>query len=272
MEFCSNLRHLLNRDIRSHTFSSFYKLHNHEYWEITLNSQPLELLHNSTPTVFQPYTAAIYRPVIDSHELRGGFHISIKIRDELFKSICDILHPSLYGNLSNGTIPLIIRADAFIAQGIFDFYNASFLIPSSSLTDTECIYKITLINILRFFLQQKLLSFPEKSQSPHWINELINDLQAPENFTLSIKEIALKYHYTYTHISRVFKEHTGEKLLHFFQQRKFNYACKLLTETEMPIYEIAYLIGYESPMHFTQIFKKIYTVNPKEYRMNFQKK
>lgn len=271
MEFCTNLRHLLNRDIRSHTFSSFYRMHNHEYWEITFNSDPLSLIHNDKPLVFPPYTAAIYRPYTDSHELRSGFHISIKIHDALFRELCQILHPSLYASLSDGAIPLSVQIETLAAQDIFRFYNNAFLIPSSALPEADCIFKITTVDILKHFLIQKLLDVPDAPEQPHWINKIVKDLQAPENFSLTVKEIVAKYHYTYTHVSRVFKEYTNENLLSFFQAHKFNYACRLLSETKMPIYEIANLIGYESPMHFTQVFKKIYSVYPKEYRTNFAK-
>ncbi len=270
MEFCTNLQHLIGRSIRSHTFSSFYRMHNHEYWELTFNSEPLELVHNGKPQIFQPYTAAIYRPHTDSHELRRGSHISIKVHDPLMKGLCEMLHPQLYTALLNGNISLTTQIETFASQEIFRFYNNAFLFPSSSLPDVECIFKITTINILKYFVAQSVLSIPP-SEEPHWVNQLIKDLQSPENFSLTIKEIVAKYHYTYTHISRIFKQHTNASLLSFFQEHKFNYACLLLTETKMPIYKIANLIGYESPMHFTQVFKKIYSIYPKEYRANFIK-
>ncbi len=268
MEFCTNSRHLLGCNIRSHTFSSFYRMHNHEYWEITFNSEPLELIHNGKQTIFEPYTATIYRPNKDSHELRRGFHISIKLNDILFKELCEMLHPQLYTSLLNETIPLNIKIEKLAAQDIFRFYNNAFITSSLPLTATESLFKITTINILKHFLLQELFNVSSHEQ-PQWIVELIKDLQAPENFSLTVKEIVEKYHYTYTHTSRVFKEYTNDTLLSFFRHQKFNYACRLLVESKTPIYEIANLIGYDSSMHFTEMFKKIYSVSPKEYRMNF---
>ena len=268
MEFCSNLHHLFNRKIRSHTFSSYYRLHNHEYWELTLNTEPLELVHNGNPSVFKPNTATIYRPNIDSHELHRGFHISIKLHDELFKELCQMLHPQIYDSLLNEDTSPSAQIDKLAVQDILNFYNNLFLIPNQPLQTAEAIYKISTISILKQFISQKYFNtYP--SEYPAWIVSLIKDLRSPENFPLTIKEIIEKYHYTYTHTSRVFKQHVNQTLTSFFQQQKFKYACNLLTNTKMPIYEIASLIGYESPNHFKQTFKQIYSITPKEYRLNF---
>ena len=162
MEYCTNSRHLLAGNIRGHTFSSFYRMHNHEYWELTFNSEPLELIHNGKQTIFEPYTATIYRPNKDSHELHRGFHISIKLNDILFKELCELLHSQLYTSLLNETISLNIKIEKLAAEEIFRFFNTAFI--KSDLPFSAMRNRISFPRALFFANRIKLKKMPPLSR------------------------------------------------------------------------------------------------------------
>ena len=44
------------------------------------------------------------------------------------------------------------------------------------------------------------------------------------------------------------------------------YASHLLMTTNVPISEIGYRVGYESPSYFTKTFREIFGISPQEYR------
>lgn len=67
-------------------------------------------------------------------------------------------------------------------------------------------------------------------------------------------------------LKKGFKELTGNTVFGYWNELKMNSAYKMITDTEMPIYEIAYHLGYKYPHHFTAAFKKKYNITPAELR------
>ena len=56
----------------------------------------------------------------------------------------------------------------------------------------------------------------------------------------------------------------------YIQQRRLEYAMKLLQKSDTTISEIVYAIGLNSRSHFSKIFKERYGVPPKTIRQNFK--
>jgi AraC family transcriptional regulator len=60
----------------------------------------------------------------------------------------------------------------------------------------------------------------------------------------------------------VFGESPGQYMI----QRRLSFAAMLLKKTAKTIQEVAYESGFESPEHFTRMFKKKYNTSPSVYR------
>lgn len=71
-----------------------------------------------------------------------------------------------------------------------------------------------------------------------------------------------------THLSRLFKEKTGENFIDYLIKVRVDKAKELLGDLSYKIYDIAGMIGYESPGYFSRTFKEIVGLTPKEYRDN----
>ena len=63
-----------------------------------------------------------------------------------------------------------------------------------------------------------------------------------------------------------FKTLVGETMFEYLTQLRMQKACQLLAETDLPLYEIANRVGYESDLAFTRTFKKRYEKTPTAYR------
>ena len=63
-----------------------------------------------------------------------------------------------------------------------------------------------------------------------------------------------------------FKELVGETMFEYLTQLRMQQACQLLVETDLPLYEVASRVGYESDLAFTRTFKKRYDKTPTAYR------
>ena len=88
-----------------------------------------------------------------------------------------------------------------------------------------------------------------------------------ENYqTVSLSDIADKFHFSTAYCSRLIKKHTGKSFTQLQQAIRFRKACFFLENTNKSIAEISELIGFNNVEHFNRLFKKIYASTPGQYR------
>lgn len=83
---------------------------------------------------------------------------------------------------------------------------------------------------------------------------------------LTIHEVARKNHVSPNYLSYLFKKITGFNLWEYVIQLRMEESKSLLLNTDMRRYEIAERVGYESPEHFSKIFKKYFGVSPSDWK------
>ena len=81
-----------------------------------------------------------------------------------------------------------------------------------------------------------------------------------------VKDYSNEMHITPKHLSRTVKEITGLSAKQVIQDRLVLEAKRLLLHTQMTVKEVAYLLGYDEPLHFSGFFKKKVGNSPSEYR------
>lgn len=69
---------------------------------------------------------------------------------------------------------------------------------------------------------------------------------------------------------RFFKSRTQKTFIEFVNSIRIGHACKLITEGEVQIANLAYDCGFNSLSNFNRIFKEIKGVTPSEYRKMIQ--
>lgn len=77
-------------------------------------------------------------------------------------------------------------------------------------------------------------------------------------------QIFLGVHKVY--LSRHFREETGDTLMHYILTMRIQEAQKLMTTTDLKVYEIAEKVGFKNAQQFSVSFKKITSMTPGEYR------
>jgi AraC family transcriptional regulator len=68
------------------------------------------------------------------------------------------------------------------------------------------------------------------------------------------------------HFSRLFKKTTGFSPSQYLIRLRMAEARRLLRETERSVIEIGLEVGYSSPSHFAQIFRREVGITPTDYR------
>ena len=69
------------------------------------------------------------------------------------------------------------------------------------------------------------------------------------------------------HLSRVFRRHTGRRLVEFVHDRRLLQARRLLRDTPMTIAEISWACGFSRPSHFNRVFLQRMGITPSVFRV-----
>lgn len=85
--------------------------------------------------------------------------------------------------------------------------------------------------------------------------------------SITLKELAESMHQTSSNICKIIKKATGYTFSDLLQRKRISQAAEFLTETNMTVAEIMNAVGYENSSHFYGLFKDIYGVSPREYRL-----
>ncbi|MCY9698180.1 response regulator transcription factor [Paenibacillus alginolyticus] len=83
---------------------------------------------------------------------------------------------------------------------------------------------------------------------------------------ISLQFVANKVHMNRQYLSYLFKLETGQNFVDYVIQSRMDRAQQLLLETQLKIYEIAQLSGYENPKYFMTVFKQLVGVTPSDFR------
>jgi AraC family transcriptional regulator len=81
-----------------------------------------------------------------------------------------------------------------------------------------------------------------------------------------LKQLAEAVGMSAFHFTRLFKSATGLSPSRYFIRQRIEKARQLLQETEASIIEVGMAVGYSSPSHFAQVFRRETGIAPGEYR------
>ncbi|HBA48464.1 MAG TPA: hypothetical protein DCZ91_11835 [Lachnospiraceae bacterium] len=83
---------------------------------------------------------------------------------------------------------------------------------------------------------------------------------------LSLGKLADAFQLSESSISRKIKQITDSNFLDYVNRKRIEYACSLLSETDMSVNDISKAAGYENDITFRRLFKKYMGTTPGEYR------
>lgn len=83
---------------------------------------------------------------------------------------------------------------------------------------------------------------------------------------LTVEQTASWLHLSTNYLRNIFKEHMGVSLSKYITDKKIQYACKVLTETDDSIQSLCERLDFTSPNYFYTYFKKNTGMTPSQYR------
>jgi two-component system response regulator YesN len=163
----------------------------------------------------------------------------------------------------------IVRNVSFASQEYKDIlesyayeYTDFFLVLKEANTLTElteyvatAFYSIlTKMNQVRAERSKKIIEIAKEFIKKHY-NEGINQKTVAEHVYLSPN-----------YFSELFKNATGKTFTKYLIEARIDAAKKLLAKPEVKVYEVGQIVGYDEPVSFSRVFKKIVGVSPAGYR------
>lgn len=86
------------------------------------------------------------------------------------------------------------------------------------------------------------------------------------NENIEIDSLAQMEHMSCTSLRNVFKNHTGISPNEYIITQRISAACRLLSQTDKSVSEVAAEVGYHDQYYFSRIFKKKAGLSPLKYR------
>lgn len=83
---------------------------------------------------------------------------------------------------------------------------------------------------------------------------------------IQVEDIANALNISYRSLARQFKAESGVTISDKLTELRLNAAKQLLTDSNMPLYDVAAAVGYENEFYFSNIFKKNEGISPSRYR------
>ena len=87
--------------------------------------------------------------------------------------------------------------------------------------------------------------------------------------SLSLEELAELSGLSKYHFNRRYKSLTGYSPVQHFTHMKVEQACLFLEGSDLSVAQISFKLGYEDPLYFSRVFRKILGVSPSAYRRGF---
>lgn len=100
----------------------------------------------------------------------------------------------------------------------------------------------------------------------HIVEQVCKYVEDHMNQPLSITDIATHFFLHPDYLSRMFKNETKVSLKEYIINQKMQSARILLRTTPLPVNVIASKLGYDNYSYFSQVYRKMMGVSPKDER------
>ena len=137
--------------------------------------------------------------------------------------------------------------------------------------------EIRLLGLLYLFLSQLMEQNGKESFSDHpenrkenYIKKAIEYISMNYSRRMSIAEIAQYIGLDRSYLGSIFRKQLDTSLQDFLMNYRIDKACELMKNESLSIGDISRSVGYEDPLLFSKIFKKLKYKSPREFRKDYR--
>ena len=116
---------------------------------------------------------------------------------------------------------------------------------------------------LSYMLELMLETHFQKSNNEYnMIIQFLNEYHT----NITLEDLAKKFNRSKSHISHMFKKESGLTIRAYCNNLKLEDSKELLANTNLPITEIAFEVGFNDVSHYIQLFKNRFGLTPLQFR------
>lgn len=151
------------------------------------------------------------------------------------------------------------------------FINILSTIPEQySLSDAFSMHRY-LTDLFCILCQQEIPDSPSPSSGiPFYLAEMKQRLEKYYNRPFHLSDYERYYKISKYRLCREFSARFGKPPLQFLNQKRLDTAKEMLLTTDLSIHEISSIVGYESPTHFINLFRKNMGITPGAFRQTIR--
>lgn len=107
---------------------------------------------------------------------------------------------------------------------------------------------------------------PQPKENSAILTAIYEYVQENYQQDLTLQIIAEKFHFSYSYLSTIFTEKYGISFTKYLKKVRIQHAKRLLIETNTPLSQISYQVGYADLGYFSRVFKEESGISPSLYR------
>lgn len=133
----------------------------------------------------------------------------------------------------------------------------------------ESLASVVAVELARYFARTDAnlrVRTREGKLLPSHLNRVIDYIESSTHKCPTIDEIATMCDVSSAHLRRAFKNTTGHTIHHYVETMRLNKAKALLSETDLPLKEISYRLGFAASSTFSSVFRKSQGETPSGFR------
>jgi two-component system response regulator YesN len=100
----------------------------------------------------------------------------------------------------------------------------------------------------------------------HYVHDTVNYIKEHYMSNLSLADISNAMQVNCAYLSQLFKRKTGVTIIQYLIEYRIRVAEKYLKDSDIPVSEIAVMVGFNDIKHFSKTFKKATGLSPLQYR------
>lgn len=245
--------------------------HYHDNYEIYLQiSGERYLFHNDICHTLKRGDLVVFRP-FDIHytESREAGSYERYLLNFTAEKLSSLLTPIelqlLFEKLDSCVLSL---TEEQTTQFLMYFQNIEDYSKREGFLADKLLYSAILQLIVAISNLTNLHNTEKNSSIPSEIIVALNYINLHYHETLTLDYIADYVHMSKYHFCRLFHQATGATFLEHVYNTRLAKVHQLLSETSLPLCEIARKTGFSSTAHLSRVFRQVYHMSPREFRKN----
>lgn len=124
----------------------------------------------------------------------------------------------------------------------------------------------TLAHLMAVMIREHRSSPHEQPSVHQKIAQTIAYMKQHLNHSLQVDTLATIANLARSRYIELFKQQSGYAPIDYFIRQRMHRACQLLDTTDMSVKAIATALGYEDPLYFSRLFRRVNEKSPIQYR------